>query len=61
MEIKDCKNCDHIKTVHATGGFKFKGCYCHPYKGKWIVEIKECPKKVEVQNGQIRVKKMVKE
>ena len=50
MEIKDCKNCDHIKTVHATGGFKFKGCYYKPYKGKWIVEIKECPKKVEVHD-----------
>ena len=32
------------KAVTANGGTIFLGCYHAPYKGKWVAEIKECPK-----------------
>lgn len=35
------KNC---KLVHCNGGFSFYGCYNNPYHGKWVGEIKDCPK-----------------
>ena len=39
-----CKGCEYCMGVSANG-FNFFGCYCIPYKGKWVVEIKdsECP------------------
>ena len=39
-----CSNC---RTIYANGGWQFKGCYYKPYRGKWVVEIKDCPKKEE--------------
>lgn len=39
-----CKPCDYGKVVVANGGFAFLGCFCEPYKGKWVAEIKDCPK-----------------
>jgi hypothetical protein len=45
-EIKMCDNCPHKREVRAVPNFTFWGCYCNPYKGKWIIEIKECPKNV---------------
>ena len=42
-----CKNCEFVKAVTASGGMIFLGCFHNPYKGKWVREIKECPKNVE--------------
>ena len=44
--LKDgrCKNCKYANLVDATGGYQFLGCYHRPYKGKRVVEIKDCPK-----------------
>lgn len=42
-----CDGCEHCKTVTATGQWEFFGCYCKPYRGKWVAEIKECPLKGE--------------
>lgn len=39
-----CEGCKYGKSVHANGGFSFKGCYHRPYNGKWVAEIKDCPK-----------------
>jgi hypothetical protein len=46
--LKDgrCKNCNYARCVTATGGFMFLGCYCRPYNGKRVTEIKDCPKEV---------------
>ena len=46
-----CKPCESAHIVRANGGFMFLGCYHKPYKGKWVAEIKDCPKEEEVQNG----------
>ena len=41
-----CAGCEYRHLVHANGGYSFYGCYCRPYKGKRVVEIEDCPKKV---------------
>lgn len=41
-----CKGCEHGRETSA-GNWSFLGCYCKPYKGKWVAEIKDCPKKEE--------------
>ena len=38
-----CKPCEYGRVVVATGQFMFLGCYCEPYRGKWVAEIKNCP------------------
>lgn len=47
MKNEECKNCKYKRGVQATGGFRFLGCECPPYKGKWIAEIENCPKYAE--------------
>lgn len=39
-----CVGCESCKTVIASDGFSFKGCFHIPYHGKWIAEIQDCPK-----------------
>ena len=39
-----CEKCEYKHIVHADGGFMFNGCYHRPYIGKWVAEIKDCPK-----------------
>jgi hypothetical protein len=39
-----CGSCKFLRIVTATGGLIFYGCYHKPYKGKWVCEIKTCPK-----------------
>ncbi len=39
-----CKGCEYAKAVIANGQFGFLGCYHELYKGKWVAEIKDCPK-----------------
>ncbi len=39
-----CEGCKDRHIVHTNSGFKFYGCYHRPYIGKWVAEIKECPK-----------------
>ena len=39
-----CENCKYRHIIYANGGFKFYGCYHKPYTGKWVAEIKYCPK-----------------
>ena len=44
-----CKPCEHAYVVGTqNSGFMFLGCYHKPYKGKWVAEIKDCPKESEV-------------
>ena len=38
------KECEHCHGITAQDGWKFKGCFCSPFKGKFVAEIKECPK-----------------
>lgn len=40
-----CKGCPYADVVRGTDGFIFLGCRHAPYRGKWVAEIKECPKK----------------
>lgn len=42
-----CEKCKYRRTVHATGGWQFNGCYHRPYTGKWVAEIRDCPKEKE--------------
>ena len=51
-EFKDypngrCNPCEYAREVTATGQWKFLGCYCPPYRGKWVKEIKNCPKRAK--------------
>ena len=39
-----CDQCKYARVVVASNQWEFIGCYCHPYKGKWVAEIKDCPK-----------------
>lgn len=39
-----CRTCEYATAVCATEQFMFLGCYHEPYKGKWVREIKDCPK-----------------
>ena len=43
-----CNPCKYSKCVNASVNYKFLGCYHEPYKGKYVGEIKSCPK--EKQN-----------
>ena len=43
-EKQRCDGCEYKRLVYASGDFSFNGCYCNPYKGKWVAEIKDCPK-----------------
>ena len=42
-----CRKCEYSKHVNAQNDWGFPGCYKSPYKGKWIIEIEDCPKEVE--------------
>ena len=42
-----CDECEYKHIVHASGGFSFNGCYCGPYTGMWVANIKGCPKEME--------------
>ena len=44
VQKERCDGCKHCKLVHANGGFSFYGCHHKPYRGKWVAEIKNCPK-----------------
>lgn len=39
-----CNPCDYAERVTAQDGFVFLGCVHAPYNGKWVAEIKDCPK-----------------
>ena len=38
-----CNTCEYAKVVTVTGQGVFLGCFCPPYRGKWVKEIKDCP------------------
>lgn len=42
-----CIGCEYNKRVFANSQWEFRGCYHKPYRGKWIAEIKDCPKEGE--------------
>lgn len=48
MRHKECKKCKYIRKIYANDGFSFLGCNYAPYRGKWITEIKACPKNNEM-------------
>ena len=39
-----CENCKYNKRINAQGNWWFNACYCEPYRGKRVTEIKDCPK-----------------
>lgn len=39
-----CNPCKFSRCIVANGQFMFLGCTHPPYKGKWVAEIKNCPK-----------------
>lgn len=39
-----CEGCEYRRKVYAQNNYSFYGCYHHPYIGKRVAEIKECPK-----------------
>lgn len=39
-----CNPCEFSKCIVANDQFMFLGCVHQPYKGKWVREIKDCPK-----------------
>ena len=45
-----CTGCEYSDVVRAAPtGFMFLGCRHKPYSGKWVAEIKECPKEGEAE------------
>ena len=45
-----CKPCEYGKVVVGSGEYLFLGCYCSPYNGKRVSEIKDCPHKAESED-----------
>jgi len=41
-----CKDCEYAKIMSA-GNWSFIGRKHKPYRGKWVAEIKDCPKRNE--------------
>lgn len=39
-----CKGCEYCRFIKAQDEWSFHGCFCEPYKGKWIAQIENCPK-----------------
>ena len=39
-----CNGCKDCRKVTAADGFTFLGCFHNPFRGKWVAEIKDCPK-----------------
>ena len=50
LGIGRCHPCEYAKSVMANGQWMFLGCFHEPYHGKWVKEIKDCPKQ-EVNNN----------
>lgn len=42
-EKERCDGCKYCRIVRCNDGFEFYGCYHRPYRGKWVVTIKNCP------------------
>ena len=42
-----CEGCKFVKLINAQNDWKFYACYCKPYRGKWVAEIKDCPKEAD--------------
>lgn len=42
-----CNPCPYAEEMSGSGGWCFLGCFHKPYNGKWVVEIKDCPKERE--------------
>lgn len=55
-----CKDCEFAHDIRANGNWWFKGCMHKPYRGKWIVEIKECPKERRPMSDLIRREDAIK-
>ena len=47
---KSCDSCKDCRVVYANGQWSFLGCYYPPYRGKWVQEIKKCPKIDDAEN-----------
>lgn len=47
MTYEQCKGCPRLHHMHDQIGWWFYGCGHAPYHGKFIAEIKECPKDKE--------------
>jgi len=46
LSEKPCRKCKYAKRVCAgPGNWFFTGCFYGDYHGKWVAEIKNCPKK----------------
>lgn len=41
------ERCDYCRGINTQDGWKFRGCFYPPYKGKFVAEIKECPNKLQ--------------
>lgn len=39
-----CHPCEYARAVFAQDQSMFLDCYHEPYRGKWVAEIKDCPK-----------------
>lgn len=46
----DDKECEYCRGMAAQDGWKFRGCFFPPNKGKFVAKIKECPLKCRKEN-----------
>ena len=42
-----CNPCPYAEEMNSSDGWFFLGCFHKPYNGKWVAEIKDCPKERE--------------
>ena len=53
-----CEGCKYCKRIYANGGWSFYACYHEPYHGKWVAEIKDCPKQEDIEKENYDGRKM---
>lgn len=44
------KECEHCHGVNAQDGWRFRGCFFPPNKGKYVADVRECPLKCRKEN-----------
>lgn len=46
-----CHPCKYAKAINAGDDWVFLSCWHEPYKGKWVAEIKDCPRRLLITSA----------
>lgn len=54
METQHCLQCQYSKDRRDQDGYKYCYCFYDQDKGRWVAEIRECPKDKKVSYGSLQ-------